>query len=263
MTSINKVFGIAASGMLAQQANLDIIANNVANANTVGFKRSRAEFADVVYDRATLGPEAQPTDQYTPPSILPVAGVEVVAASRVSSPGLLVPSRRHLDLAIEGEGFFQVRLPDGTTGYTRDGALSLDANGHLVNSSGLALLPELRIEVPAEQIEISGDGRVLAREGEEVAEVGQITLAKFANPMGLLAIGHNLFRETAASGAPITGQPGSQNLGSLRPQTLELSNVDIAEEMVNMVTAQRAYQLSSRALQVADEMLGMANSLRG
>ncbi|MGQ9674413.1 MAG: flagellar basal-body rod protein FlgG [Chloroflexota bacterium] len=253
MTSINTILSIAASGMLSQQFNLDVISNNVANVNTAGYRRSRVEFADVVYAQSGVASEELG---------LPVAGVRVAATRTIFAPGTWVSSGSHLDLAIDGEGYFQVLLPDGSTGYTRSGTFSLDAQGRLVNSEGLVLLPEIRFDVPAENVDISSDGRVFVRQNDEITEVGQITLARFAEPAGLEAVGHGAFRETAASGAPVAGAPETVGFGSLVQGTLELSNVDLAEEMVNMITAQRAYQMSSRAAQVADEMMQVANQIQ-
>lgn len=254
MTSLNTILGIGASGMLSQQFNLDIIANNMANANSVGYQKVRAVFSDVVFDRSTTANGEE---------LLPVGGVQVTATQTLSSPGSLLPSNNPLDLAIEGDGYFQVRLTDGSIGYSRDGTLSLDAQGYLVNSSGLRLVPELQLDVAVNDVHISPEGRVSVYLDGQVTEVGQITLARFVQPDNLEAVGGNVFRETPASGAPVLGQPGSNNWGSLVARTYESSNVDLAEEMLNLITAQRAYQLSSRAVQVADEMMQAANNMRG
>ncbi len=255
MSSLDTILAIASSGMLSQQFNMDVIANNIANINTPGFHRSRVEFADVIYDRSALPTAGE--------SAFPVAGVRVAATRRLSTPGIVGSDHNALDLSIDGDGFFQVRMPDGTTAYTRDGTLSLDADGRLVNSAGLVLLPEVRIDPSAESIDVTADGRVLVGQNGEITEVGQIALARFVEPAALEALGFNAFRETAASGPPITGAPGSQGLGGIVQRTTELSNVDLADEMLNMITAQRAYQLSSRAAQVADEMMRVANEIRG
>lgn len=253
MTSISTILSIAASGMLSQQFNLDVISNNVANVNTAGYRSSRIEFADVVY--AQSGESSGELG-------LPVAGVRVAATRTIMTPGVWISSGNHLDLAIDGEGYFQVLLPDGSTGYTRNGTFSLDAQGRLVNSEGLVVLPEMRFDVPAENVNISSDGRVFVTQDDEITEEGQLTLARFAEPAGLEAVSFGAFRETVASGAPVVGAPETAGFGSLVQGTLELSNVNLAEEMVNMITAQRAYQMSSRAAQVADEMMQVANRIQ-
>jgi flagellar basal-body rod protein FlgG len=254
MTTLNTLLGIGASGMLSQQSNLDIIADNMANANSVGYKKVRAVFSDVVFERVNAtGGEA----------LLPVGGVQIAATQTLLGPGKPLQGSSPLDLTIQGDGYFQVRLPDGSLGYTRDGTFSLDADGRLVNSSGLELEPGLQFDVAANDIQIGPDGRVTVYREGEIAEVGQITLARFAEPANLEAIGDGVFRETPASGAPVLGGPGSANMGSLAVRSYESSNVDLAEEMLNLITAQRAYQLSSRAVQVADEMMQAANNLRG
>lgn len=254
MSSLDTILSIASSGMLSQQFNMDVIANNIANVNTPGFHRSRVEFSDVIYDRSTLSAAGE--------GVLPVAGVRVAATRQLLNPGAVVPGQNTLDLSIDGDGFFQVRMPDGTTGYTRDGVLSLDANGRLVNSAGLVLVPEVQIDPSAQSINITADGRVLVGQNGEITDVGRIVLARFVEPAALEALGFGAFRETAASGPPITGTPGDGDMGAIVQRTVEVSNVDLADDMLNMITAQRAYQLSSRAAQVADEMMRVANEIR-
>jgi flagellar basal-body rod protein FlgG len=252
MTSLNTLLGITASGMLSQQFNLDVISNNMANVNSAGYKRVRADFTDVVMGRASAGGE----------SGLPVAGVQVSASQTLFAPGIIVPTGDNLNLSIQGDGYFQVRLPDGSTGYTRDGSFTLDVEGRLVNSAGLELLPGFQFNVAADDIQISPEGRITVSSPDGVTEAGRITLATFAESANLLAVGNSVFKETPASGAPVVGAPGSAGFGALATQTVERSNVDLADEMLNLITAQRAYQLSSRATQVVDEMMQAANDLR-
>ena len=253
----------AATGMAAQQTNIDVIANNLANVNTVGFKASRVDFQDLVY-QTYIEPGAAATEGTQVPTGVQVGlGTRFAAVQRIYSPGEMRQTGNSLDLAIEGDGFFQILLPDGRTAYTRDGAFKLDGQGRLVNSNGQPLDPEITISPDAMHINIGSDGTVsVSVAGQNEAEqLGQITLAKFLNPAGLSSIGRNLLLPTAASGEAVTGAPGSAGIGTLGQGFIELSNVSIIEEMVNMIVAQRAYEVNSKCIQVADEMLSMANTL--
>ncbi len=253
----------AATGMTAQQTSIDVIANNLANVNTVGFKASRVDFQDLVY-QTLREPGAAATESTQVPTGVQVGlGAKYAAVQRIFTPGELRQTGNNLDLAIEGDGFFQIQLPDGRTAYTRDGAFKLDGQGRLVNSDGLPLQPEITIPPDAVSVSVGSDGTVsVTVAGEsEPQQIGQITLAKFLNPAGTTNLGHNLMLPTPASGDPITAAPGSEGLGTIGQGLLELSNVNIIEEMVSMIVAQRAYEVDSKAIQVADEMLAMANNL--
>lgn len=254
----------SSSGMQAQQMNLDTIANNLANVNTTGFKRSRVDFQDLLYQtfRAPGAPDAQGTT--IPTGIQVGQGSRPVATQRLFSQGDFQQTDNPLDLVIEGDGFFQVTRPDGTTAYTRAGALKRDGTGRVVTSEGHVLQPNIVIPAEARNITIGSDGTVSVTLAGQTApqQIGQIQLAQFLNPAGLLAIGRNLFLPSEASGTAVIGTPGSQGLGTLTQGFLELSNVKVVDEMVAMITSQRAYEASSRAIQTADDMLGISNNLR-
>ena len=253
----------AATGMAAQQTNIDVIANNLANVNTVGFKASRVDFQDLVYQTYSEPGAATTEGTQMPTGVQVGLGTRLAAVQRIYSPGNLRQTGHSFDLAIEGDGFFQIMMPDGRTAYTRDGALKLDGQGRLVNSDGQPLDPEITIPSDATHVNIGSDGTVsVSVAGQnETEQLGQITLTKFLNPAGLTSIGRNLLLPTAASGEPVTGAPGSEGMGTLGQGFIELSNVSIIEEMVNMIVAQRAYEVNSKCIQVADEMLSMANTL--
>ncbi len=255
----------AASGMYAQQINIDVIAHNLANVNTTSFKRSRAEFQDLMYQILKAPTSSGQNENIgSTPEIQIGTGVQTVATFRDFKQGDLQPTNNPLDVAINGDGFFQVRKPDGTIAYTRDGSFKLSRDGRLVNSSGYVLEPEIVIPETAIAISISRDGVVeVLNSGEtEPVEVGRIEVAKFVNPAGLRSIGNNLYVETQASGQPIFGTPGSEGFGELMQGYLESSNVDIVEEMVNMIVAQRAYEINSKTIKTVEEMLQMANNLK-
>lgn len=253
----------AATGMTAQQMNIDVIANNLANVNTAGFKASRVDFQDLVYQ--TVQEAGAPATEATqlPTGIQVGLGARYAAVQRIFTPGAMRQSGNSLDLAIEGDGFFQILLPDGRTGYTRDGTFKLDGQGRLVNSDGHPLQPEMTIPADAVHLSVGSDGTtsVTVAGQTEAQQLGQITLAKFLNPAGLTGIGHNLFLPTGASGDALTATPGTEGIGTIGQGLIELSNVNIIEEMVSMIVAQRAYEVNSKSIQVADEMLAMANSL--
>ena len=248
---------IAKTGLDAQQTQLDVVSNNLANVSTAGFKKSRAVFEDLIY-QTLRQPGAQSTQQTQLPTGLQIGtGVRPVASERVFTQGNLQQSGNQLDVAINGQGFFQVSLPDGTTAYTRDGSLHQDAQGQLVTSSGYPLSPAITVPANAQTVTIGNDGTVtVTQQGQTAAtQVGTIQLANFINAAGLEARGENLYVETAASGTPTTNTPGSNGLGSLKQGYVETSNVNVVEELVNMIQTQRAYEINSKAIQSSDQML--------
>lgn len=253
----------AATGMEAQQLNMDVIANNLANVNSNGFKKSRADFQDILYQTSKVAGATAAGGGEVPTGIQVGLGSKVAAVQKVFTMGDIRTTNNELDLAIEGEGFFQVTQPDGEIGYTRGGAMKMDSTGRLVTSEGLPIAPEVVIPAGATQISIGSDGivEVLEDGGNTPTEVGTIELARFSNPAGLKSLGHNLYAETISSGAAETGIPGEGGMGSVSQGYLEGSNVSIMEEMVNMIAGQRAYEINSKAIQTADEMLQMANGL--
>jgi flagellar basal-body rod protein FlgG len=254
----------AASGMAAQQLNMDVVANNLANVNTTGFKRSRVDFQDLVYQTIRSAGTAVAEGAQVPTGIQVGLGSHPAAIQKVFSQGDFQQTQNPLDVAIEGDGFLQVLQPDGTIAYTRDGTLKLDNQGRLVNSDGYTMEPELTIPAEATQIAIGADGTVsVSLPGQaEPQQLGQIQLAKFLNPAGLSSVGKNLFVPTGASGEAITGTPGRDGFGTLAQGMVEMSNVRIVDEMVNMIVAQRAYEVNSKSIQTADDMLAIANNLR-
>ncbi len=248
---------VSKTGLTAQDKQLTTVANNLANASTVGFKRDRAVFEDLLY-QVQRQPGAQSTEDTQLPSGLQLGtGVRVVGTQKQFTGGSLQVTEQPLDLAIDGRGFLQILQPDGTMGYTRNGQLHLNFEGELVNADGLRLQPNIAIPEETQSITIGSDGTVsVAVAGEAQPQVlGQIELVDFLNPAGLQAAGSNIFLETAASGNPVVGQPGQNGLGSVMQGMLESSNVDIVEEMVNMITTQRAYEMNSKVVSTADQML--------
>ena len=254
----------AATGMSAQQLNMDVIANNLANVNTTGFKRSRADFQDLLYQSSRAAGTSAAQGAQVPTGIQVGLGVRTAGVERIHSPGDIRNTGNALDLTIEGDGFFQVQMPDGQIGYTRDGTFRVDGQGQLVNADGLVLQPQMSIPTDIIQVTVGQDGSVQGKaQGETTTrELGKIELARFVNPTGLESIGRNLYRQTAASGDPKTGTPGLEGNGTIASGMLEMSNVKVVEEMVDMITAQRAYEVNSKCIQAADEMLQMANQLR-
>jgi flagellar basal-body rod protein FlgG len=253
----------AASGMNAQQANMDNVAHNLANVNTAGFKKSRVEFEDLVYQQIEAPGTPTSTETESPVGLEAGLGTRVIATARNFSAGNLRSTNGPLDLAIEGQGFFQLSLPGGETGYTRAGALHLNGQGQLVTAEGLQLEPAITIPANAISITISKDGIVSASVAgqTEPQQVGTIEIANFQNPAGLQARGGNVFVATIASGDPATGVPGTDGLGTIAQGFLEDSNVSVVEEMVNMILGQRAYEANSRVIRAADEMLQQVNNL--
>lgn len=248
---------IAKTGMTAQQTQLDVISHNLANVSTTGFKRNRAEFQDLIYQNLRqVG--AQTTEENQLPTGLHLGlGVNVVATSRNFTQGGLQQSGNNLDVAINGDGFFEITLPDGTTGYTRDGSFQLDAQGRIVTSGGLPVAPGITVPAGTKSISISENGEVSAIVAGSVAPqpLGSLSMSSFVNSAGLQPVGQNMFKESAASGAPQQGTPGTNGLGIVRQGFLETSNVNVVEELVNMIQTQRAYEMNSKAVQTSDQML--------
>ncbi len=254
----------AASGMIAQQLNVDTIANNLANVNTTGFKRERVDFQDLMYQTARVAgtPVAQGVE--LPTGIQVGLGTRAAATTKIFSQGTFQDTGNPLDVVIEGDGFFQITRPSGEIAYTRAGAFKLDSSGNVVTPDGYPLEPAITIPANTNAISIGADGTVAVTLAGQTAPqtIGQITIARFANPAGLSNIGHSLYSATAASGAADVGTPGQDGRGGLAQGVLELSNVQVVEELVNMITAQRAYEANSQAIKVADDMLQTANNTR-
>jgi flagellar basal-body rod protein FlgG len=255
---------IAATGMAAQQLNIDIISNNLANVNTAGFKKSRGDFQDLLYQTIRMAGAPSGTGTQIPSGIQIGSGVRPASVQRIFTSGDFQNTQNALDLAVEGEGFFQVQLPDGTTGYTRAGAFKKDSSGRIVTSDGFPVEPSISIPSDALNTTISANGTIsVLQPGNPLpTEVGTIQLARFSNPSGLNSIGRNLFLPTAASGEVIGGAPGESGFGTIAQGFLEASNVNIAEELVNMIVGQRAYEINSKAIQTADEMMRTANEVK-
>ncbi len=254
---MNPAMWISKTGVQAQDAKLQAIANNLANVNTVGFKRDRVVFEDLFY-QVDRQPGAQAEDGTVSPTGVQLGnGTRVVGTQKVFTTGSITTTSQALDVAITGAGFLQVQRPDGETAYTRAGQLQVNAQGRVVNAQGLPLLPEITVPANATSITISETGLVTATVSGATAptEIGQIGLAGFINPAGLLALGDNLYQETAASGTPTEGNPGDNGLGKLKQGALEGSNVQVVEEMVDMIAAQRTYEMNTKVLSAADNML--------
>lgn len=248
---------ISKTGLDAQQTQMDVVANNLANVSTNGFKRSRAVFEDLLYQNIRQ-PGAQSSQQTHIPSGLQIGtGVRPVAAERIHTQGNLAQTGNKLDVAIQGSGFFPVLMPDGTTGYTRDGSFQTDGQGQLVTSSGYVVQPAMTIPANASSVTIAQDGVVSVTQPGSVApvQIGQMQLASFINPTGLQSNGQNLYLETSSSGAPSTAAPGTNGTGTLGQGFVETSNVNVVEELVNMIQTQRAYEINSKAITTSDQML--------
>ncbi|AAD07066.1 flagellar basal-body rod protein FlgG [Helicobacter pylori] len=254
----------ATSGMLAQQTHIDTTSNNIANVNTTGFKKSRADFNDLFYQAMQYAGTNTSNTTLSPDGMEVGLGVRPSAITKMFSQGSPKETENNLDIAITGKGFFQVQLPDGTTAYTRSGNFKLDEQGNLVTSEGYLLIPQITLPEDTTQVNIGVDGTVSVTQGLQTTSnvIGQITLANFVNPAGLHSMGDNLFSITNASGDAIVGNPDSQGLGKLRQGFLELSNVRLVEEMTDLITAQRAYEANSKSIQTADAMLQTVNSLK-
>ena len=257
----NAALHVARTGLDAQQNRMQVIANNIANVNTTGFKRDRANFETLAYQYLTQpGATSAGDDKYTQGSALGT-GVRMTGTSRSDSQGSINQTGNALDIAIQGNGFFQIEQPDGTTAYTRDGNFSITAEGQMVTDDGRALVPNITIPTGATNITIGSDGTVSATTSgaTEATQLGKIQLASFVNPSGLKAIGDNLMTETAASGSPQIGDPGIDGRGSIAQGSLEASNVNVVEELVDMIETQRAYEVNSKMIKATDEMLQFAN----
>jgi len=258
-----RAMSTAASGMDAQQTKLDVTANNIANVSTSGFKKSRAEFADLMYQ--TIREPGTATGQGTsaPTGTQVGMGVRTVATQRQHSMGDLQQTGNPLDMAIEGRGFFEVELPNGDKAYTRNGAFKIDAEGAMVNADGYKLTSEIVVPPDAQSVAIGADGTVTAIvPGESTpTELGQIQLAMFANPTGLAASGKTLYRQTAASGTAVLATATTEGSGGLAQGSLEMSNVKVVEEMIDLISGQRAYEINSRVISAADEMLQRTSNL--
>ncbi len=254
----------AASGMYAQQLSIDTIANNLANVNTNGFKKSQVEFQDLIYQTIQATHSVRNLGTVVPAELQIGHGVKPVAIEKSFSQGSPVQTDNPLDLSVEGDGFFQVRKPDGSISYTRDGNFKRSPDGRMVTSDGYVLDPEIVFPDDTTQVAIDREGYVYANVygRNDAIELGQIELARFTNPAGLRATGQNLFTETEASGIPILGNPGQEGFGDLNQGYLEGSNVEVVEEMVNMIVAQRAYEVSSKAIKTTEDMLYLANNLK-
>ena len=253
----------AATGMQAQQSRTEIISNNLANVNTPGFKRSRAHFEDLLYQTIQGQQILDDPDANTAPAIQIGRGTRLSGVQRLHQQGPLEQTGRNLDIAIEGEGFFQVRRANGEMAYSRDGSFQISDQGVLVTSSGEALEPPIRVPDDSAELTISNTGIVTVRRGKDIqpTEIGRIELANFANPSGLITMGQNLYAPTASSGQPVIGVPTEDGLGRLQQGALEGSNVEIVQEMVEMISAMRAYEIASKAIKTADEMGQIANNI--
>ncbi|HEX2866348.1 MAG TPA: flagellar basal-body rod protein FlgG [Ignavibacteriales bacterium] len=256
----------AATGMFAQQVNIETISNNIANINTTGFKKNKAEFKDMMYQEVSINPQftgTQAMNEKTSVQIQVGNGVQPASTQKLFSQGDLTPTGNPLDVAIQGDGFLQVRKPDGTFAYTRDGSLKVSSNGTLVTANGYTLEPGITLNEDISSVTIAKDGTVEARDiSGNTVTLGNLELIKFMNPGGLLPVGDNLYVETPASGTPLTGTPGQEGFGELNQGYLEASNVDIVEEMISMITAQRAYEINSKTVKTVEDMMTMANNLK-
>ena len=254
----------ASTGMLGMQTQIDTTANNIANVNTIGFKKSRAEFADLMYSVMEYAGTATSDTTKSPTGIEVGLGVRPTAVNKIFSEGSLKQTDNQLDLAITGRGFFKLELPDGTEVYSRNGAFKVDDNGAVVNSDGYKLTPEIVVPQDATNISVGTDGIVtVVQPGQtEATQIGQVSLTNFINPAGLHSMGDNLFVETDSSGQPVEGTPGVDGLGNIRQGFVELSNVELVVELTDLITGQRAYDSNSKVITTSDEMLQTTNNLK-
>jgi flagellar basal-body rod protein FlgG len=260
MRSLN----IAATGMLAQQLNVEVISNNIANLNTTAFKRQRAEFQDLLYQsERRVGTTSSDTGTIVPVGVQIGSGVKAAAVYRMSDQGNLINTNNSLDLAIQGRGYFQIQMPDGTTAYTRAGSLQLSPTGEIVTADGYVVEPGITLPASTTAIMVNANGQVLATiTGQQQPQtVGQLQLANFPNEAGLQAQGGNYLTETPASGSPTVGNPGTTSFGSIQQGYLETSNVNIVTEITNLITAQRAYEMNSKVIQTSDDMESTLNQI--
>jgi len=256
-----RAFSTAATGMDAQQMMVDTIANNIANANTSGFKRTQVNFQDLLYVKMQEAGREVSSGVIAPSGMEVGSGVRTASTTKVFTPGEIQSTGNSLDMAIQGDGFFQVLLPNGEYRYTRDGAFQKDTNGLIVNASGYQLSPGITIPSDALSVDISLDGTVSAETPSGSQVIGSIQLYRFPNNAGLASEGANLYRETGASGTAVAGNPGENGYGTILSQYLEKSNVEMVNELVNLITAQRAYEINSRCIRVGDDMLRDMNQL--
>lgn len=252
---------ISKTGLDAQQTGISVISNNLANVNTVGFKRGRAVFEDLLYQTVEQpgGSTSQSTE--SPSGLMLGTGVKINATQKTFTNGSVLQTENPLDLAINGRGFFQVLMPDGTLSYTRNGQFQLDNTGQIVNSHGYIMQPPITVPQGAKSVTIGADGTVSAQIAGQAApsQVGTLQISDFINPAGLQPVGENLFTETASSGAAVAGNPGATGLGRIMQGSLEASNVNVVEELVNMIETQRAYEMNSKAIETVDSMLQYVN----
>ena len=253
----------AASGMQAQQRNIDTVANNLANVNTTGFKKSKVHFQDLLYQNEKSAGVPSSLSTQVPVGLHVGHGVKYVSTEKMHSQGGMENTERELDIGIDGPGYFQILQTSGIVAYTRDGHFNVDGQGRLVTSDGFLVDPEINIPVETRKVEMGFDGTISVYMRDETLPeaIGSLTLARFRNPSGMTPISKNLYIPTAASGNPLIDAPGSNGMGALNQGVLELSNVSLVEEMVDMITAQRAYEVNSKAIQASDEMLQTANNL--
>ncbi|MFP4485889.1 MAG: flagellar basal-body rod protein FlgG [Campylobacterales bacterium] len=254
----------ATTGMSAQQMQIDVTSNNISNVNTIGFKKERAEFADLFHQVKEYAGTSTSTTTLSPTGIEVGLGVRPTAVTKIFSQGNFKETGNNLDLAITGNGFFQVEMPDGTTSYTRNGAFKLDDEGNIVNSDGYSLIPNVTVPEDATQLSVGTDGTISVLQGgqTELNVIGQIETATFVNPAGLHALGDNLYINTTASGDPNLGTPGLNGFGQIRQGFVEMSNVSLVEEMTDLITGQRAYEANSKSIQTSDSMLQTVNGLK-
>ena len=260
-----KALQIAATGMMAQQLNVEVISHNIANMRTSGYKRVRPEFQDLLYQNIRQpGANSSESGTILPSGIQVGLGVKTASTYRIMTQGDMTNTEKQLDMAIRGEGFFQIQLPDGQTAYTRSGAFSLDANGQLVTQEGYQVEPSITVPANARQITVNASGEVLVSVDGQTAptSAGTLQLARFVNKAGLEAIGDNLFLETPASGSPTTGTPNADGVGSILQSFLESSNVNAVSEISDLIAAQRAYEMNARVISAADEMMSATSQLR-
>ncbi len=259
---MNRALWSSKTGLDAQQTRMGVIANNLANANTTGFKRDRAVFEDLIYQNVRQVGASSSQDTQLPSGLNVGTGVRVVATEKLFTQGGLTKTDNSLDVAIQGRGFFEILLPDGTSGYTRDGSFQLNSQGQIVTSSGFPLQPGFTVPPNAQSITIAADGTisVLTPGNSTPQQIGSIQLVDFINPSGLQAQGGNIYTETASSGSPQAGTAGQNGLGTLMQGSLETSNVNVVEELVGMIETQRAYELNSKAIASIDDMLAYANN---
>lgn len=261
MRSLN----IASTGMLAQQINVEVISNNIANMNTTAYTRRRPEFSDLLYQNLRrVGATSSDAGTIVPTGVQVGLGVKTTAVYRITEQGSVQSTDNPLDLAIQGKGYFRIQMPSGETAYTRDGSFQLSADGTIVTHEGYQVLPGITVPADAVGVSVNGSGQVLIKRDGQIEQelAGQIQLASFPNEAGLEARGDNLFMETPASGAPVTGNPGAPGYGALLQGFLETSNVNVVAEITNLISAQRAYEMNSRVIRTSDEMLNTVNQMK-